>query len=136
MKDKYLLAYMKMLEIFAETSEANRLKVAACLIKDNNPITFGINGTPEGWYTNVCEDTEGNTAWYTRHAEQACLDRMLKRTESTEGCIMLITHAPCKMCALRIKTAGITAVYYKYNYRDLTGVQYLRDNAITVTQLS
>ena len=136
MKAKYLQAYMDMLLRFAETSEAKRLKVAACLIKDNNPITFGINGTPEGWYTNECEDQDGNTAWFTRHAEQACLDRMLKRTESTEGCIMLVTHAPCKLCALRIKTAGITEVYYKHTYRDLTGVQYLLDNNVTVKQLS
>lgn len=135
MKEKYLLAYMQMLEVFACTSEATRLKVAACLIKNGNPISFGINGTPEGWYTNHCEDNEGNTSWFVRHAEEACLSRMLKSTESTEGCIMLVTHAPCKMCALKILQAGIKEVYYHNNYRDMDGFDILCQKGILVKQI-
>ena len=53
MKSKYLNAFMKMTEVFAQTSEAKRLKVGACLIKNGNPIAFGVNGTIPGWETNV-----------------------------------------------------------------------------------
>ena len=36
-KQKYLSAFMDMLDRFAQTSEAERLKVAAVLIKNDNP---------------------------------------------------------------------------------------------------
>ena len=134
MKEKYLKAYLKMLKVFAETSEARRLKVAAMLIKNGNILSIGINGTPPGWYTNDCEDEEGNTQWYVRHAEQACLDRMLLSTETTKGSTMLITHAPCKLCSLRIKEAGIKEVIYLEEYRCSKGIDYLKENGIIVRQ--
>jgi dCMP deaminase len=134
-KEKYLLAYMDMAERFAETSEANRLKVCAMLIKNGSILSIGINGTPSGFYTNNCEDEDGNTAWYVRHAEQACLDRMLHSNETTRDCIMLVTHQPCKFCSLRIKDAGIKEVYYRYDYRCNQGVEYLLNNGILVQKV-
>lgn len=135
MKTKYLLAYMDMAERFAQTSEAQRLKVAAMLIKKGSILSIGINGTPSGFYTNVCEDEKGDTAWYVRHAEQACLDRMLHSNETTFNCIMLVTHQPCKVCSLRIKDAGIRQVYYRHDYRCNQGVEYLLNNGIMVQKI-
>jgi dCMP deaminase len=126
---------MDMAERFAETSEATRLKVCAMLIKNGSILSIGINGTPSGFHTNTCEDEDGNTAWYVRHAEQACLDRMLHSNETTEDCIMLVTHQPCKLCALHIKDAGITKVYYRYDYRCNQGVDYLSNSGILVEKL-
>jgi len=126
---------MDMAVRFAETSEAERLKVAAMLVKRGSILSIGINGTPPGWYTNQCEDKTGKTAWFTNHAEQNCLDRMLHSTETTEGCIMLITHSPCAMCSLRIKKAGISKVFYRTEYRSNEGVLYLLDNGITVERI-
>ena len=108
MKEKYLSAMMDMTLRFAETSEAQRLKVAAMLVKRGSILAIGINGTYPGWETNECEDETGQTAWYTRHAEEACLSRMLHSNETTDGSIMLVTHAPCKMCSLRIKEAVVS----------------------------
>ena len=135
MKDKYLRAYMDMAERFAQTSEANRLKVAAMLVKRGSILSIGINGSPPGWRTNTCEDEEGKTAWYVRHAEQACLDRMLHSTETTDGATMLVTPSPCRMCSLRIKEAGIQEVFFRCEYRDNSGVEYLRDSGIEVKQI-
>lgn len=135
MKDKYLLAYMDMAERFAQTSEAKRLKVAAMLIKNGSILSIGINGSPPGWFTNECETMSGETAWYVRHAEQAALDHMLQSHETTTDAIMLITHAPCKLCALRIKQAGIKEVFYREQYRDDSGVLYLQNNGVLVQQI-
>ena len=55
MKQKYLEAYMDMAVRFAQTSEATRLKVCAMIIKNHSIISIGINGTPTGWHTNVCQ---------------------------------------------------------------------------------
>ena len=136
MKEKYLIAYMKMLKIFAETSEAKRLKVAAMLVKNGNILSIGINGTPPGWATNDCEDSEGNTQWFVRHAEQACLDRMLLSTETTKDATMLITHSPCKLCSIRIKNAGIKEVIYLETYRDTAGIDFLKSAGILTRQIT
>lgn len=135
MKHKYLLAFMDMAERFALTSEATRLKVGALILKNDSIISLGVNGTYPGWYTNDCEDETGQTAWYTRHAEQAALDKLVKSNESSEGAIMLVSHAPCKMCSLRIKDSGISSVYYRHEYRDLSGVEYLRSAGVTVERI-
>ncbi len=135
MKEKYLLAFADMAERFAETSEATRLKVAALIIKNNSVISLGINGTYPGWETNICEDETGQTAWFTRHAESAALDKLVKSNESSEGSIMVVTHAPCKMCSLRIKDAGILGVYYRHQYRDDSGLKYLLNNGVLVEQI-
>ena len=135
MKEKYLLAMLDMTLRFAETSEAQRLKVAAMLVKNGSILSIGINGTYPGWETNVCEDENGLTSWYTRHAEQACLDRMLQTNETTTGATMLVTHAPCKMCSLRIKDAGVNSVYYRHSYRDSSGVEYLQSAGVHVERI-
>ena len=135
MKTKYLLALMDMTERFGLTSEAARLKVGASIVKNGAIISLGVNGTYPGWDTNQCEDAEGNTAWFVRHAEQAALDKLVKSAESSDGAVMLVSHAPCKMCSLRIKDAGISAVYYRHAYRDSSGVDYLQANAVAVHQI-
>lgn len=135
MKEKYLMAFMDMTLRFAETSEAQRLKVAAMLVKRGSILAIGINGTYPGWDTNICEDENNQTQWFTRHAEQACLDRMLHSNETTDGSIMLISHAPCKMCSLRIKDAGVLSVFYRNDYRDFNGVDYLQQSGVEVKKI-
>ena len=135
MKDKYLKAFMQMTEVFAETSEATRLKVGALIVQGDQIISQGVNGTYSGWETNLCEDADGSTSWSTRHAERAALDKLIRSTSSSEGATMFITHAPCKMCSLSIKEAGIKKVYYRNAYREDFGVSYLQSNGVVVTQI-
>lgn len=54
MKDKFLDYYMKMAELTAELSYAKRLKVGAVIVKNQQVIGTGYNGTPAGW-DNDCE---------------------------------------------------------------------------------
>jgi dCMP deaminase len=164
LKRKYLLAYMDMTCRFAETSEAVRLKVGASLVKKDSIIALGINGMPPKWPTEVCEDSEyfdprtvvsisktwldtlypnsDDTGSYRlitkpecRHAEVACLEKLYNSPETAEGSTMFISHSPCKFCAIKILTAKIKSVYYRYDYRDNSGVEYLRDNGVTVEKL-
>lgn len=136
MKKKYLDAFMKMTEVFAETSEATRLKVGACLIKNGNPIAFGINGTIPGWITNECEDSDGNTkADVVLHAEIQALNKLRKVNESSVGATLLVTHACCLRCAHEIVDSGIEKVYYRHKYRTAEGIYYLRANGVEVEQL-
>jgi dCMP deaminase len=137
MKDKYLKAFMKMTEVFAETSEAKRLKVGACLIKNGNPLAFGVNGTLPGWYDNVCEDSEGNTkADIVLHAEIQALNKLRKINETSVGATLLVTHACCIRCAMEVVDSGITKVYYKHDYRCDDGLKYLKKNGVVVYKIN
>lgn len=133
--NKYDVAYLKMAEAFSETSVANRLKVGCVIVRDGQPISLGINGTPTGWFTNNCEDQDGKTAWYTKHAEVQALNKLRKSTESSVGAEMFVTHSPCEMCALDIIDAGIKRVVYKTEYRDRAGINLLKEHGIIVEQL-
>lgn len=134
MKKLYLDALMDMTERFAQTSAATKLKVGACLVKNENPICFGVNGTPPGWPSNVCEDEYGNTLPEVLHAEVQCLNKLRKISETSIGGILLITHSPCIKCCREIVDSGIIKVVYKYEYRDMTGIQYLKQKGIEVVK--
>lgn len=57
MKQKFIDAYMKTAETFAELSYARRLHVGAIVVKDDRIISIGYNGMPAGWDNN-CEDVQ------------------------------------------------------------------------------
>lgn len=135
MKEKYLLAFMEMTEVFAKTSEANRLKVGACLVKNGNPIAFGVNGTIPGWNTNVCEDGEGKTSEYVLHAEIQCLNKLRKINENANGAILLVTHGCCLKCSHEIVDCGIETVYYRNEFRSEEGLEYLRSKSVKVIKI-
>lgn len=133
--NKYDIAYLKMAEAFSETSVAERLKVGCVIVRDGQPISLGINGTPTGWYTNECEDENGETCWFTKHAEAQALNKLRKSTESSIGADLFVTHSPCKMCCLDIIDAGIKRVVYKNDYRDLSGIEILKQHGIIVEKV-
>ena len=135
MKPKYLQAFMDMTERFAQTSEATRLKVGACIIKNGNPIAFGVNGTLPGWHSNVCESPSGETLPEVLHAEINALNKLRKIRESCRNTTLLVTHSPCLRCAHEIVDSGIKHVYYKHQYRSSDGIEHLLKHGIIVIQV-
>ena len=139
MKDKLIPAYIKTAETFAELSHARRLHVGAIVVKDDRIISIGYNGMPAGWDNN-CEDELhqpiGRVNLVTKpeviHAEINAIAKLAKSTESGDGAVMFITHAPCLDCAKLIFQSGITKVWYKTEYRDDSGVKFLLKSGITV----
>jgi len=142
-KQKFIDAYMKTAEVFAELSTARRLHVGAIIVKDNRIISIGYNGMPSGW-NNDCEDltiyrkeiepgvfsNEHTHEWKTKpevlHAETNAIAKLAKSTESGDGATMFITHAPCLDCAKLIYQSGINSVYYRNAYRSDDGVEFLK----------
>lgn len=135
MKSKYLSAFVDMTKRFAQTSEAKRLKVGACLIKNGNPIAFGVNGTLPGWHTNECEDEHGHTHDAVLHAEINCLNKLRKMAVSSEGCTLIVSFSPCFRCSMEIYDAGITKVLYMEEYRDTMPLQWLKDRGVIIQRV-
>ena len=143
MKKKFIDAYMKTAEVFAELSSARRLHVGAIVVKDDRIISIGYNGMPSGWDNN-CEDyygldLKGNPTLVTKpevlHAETNAIAKLAKSTESGLGATMFITHAPCLDCAKLIYQSGISSVLYRNSYRNTDGVTFLEKSGVEITQV-
>lgn len=147
MKQKFIDAYMNMVERFAQLSSAKRLQVGAIVVKEDRIISIGYNGMPSGW-PNECEykvyanewsidnnhweyQEEDGTAYNLKtkpeviHAEANAIAKLAKGSESGNESTMFLTHAPCLDCAKQIYTAGIKKVFYRNSYRDSNGTDFL-----------
>lgn len=69
MKEKFINYYMKMAQLTAELSYAKRLQVGAVIVKNQQVIGTGYNGTPAGW-DNDCENVEWCSAGGWLSAEE------------------------------------------------------------------
>jgi len=134
MKQKWLDAYIDVALRFASLSTANKLKVGSIIVKDQRIISIGINGTPSGW-DNTCEDCNNKTKPEVSHAEQNAILKLAKSNESGHGAVMFITHSPCMECAKSIYGTGISRVYYRHDYRDDSGILFLKKCNIPVKKI-
>lgn len=130
--DKY---YIKVAQLCANNSYALKLKVGAVIVKDDQIISDGFNGTPCG-FENRCETKNINgelkTLPYVLHAESNAILKCAKYGKSTNGATLYITHSPCIECAKLIIQAGIVRVVYLDVYRTIDGIVILRKSGINV----
>ena len=122
--DKWQKAYMVTAETFANLSSAKRLKVGAIIVRDNRILSIGYNGMPSGW-TNICEDDNNVTKKEVLHAESNCLMKLARSGESGLGADIYITHSPCIECAKLVYGAGISRVFYRTEYKNTDGTNFL-----------
>lgn len=134
MKPKHKLAYMKCAEAFAECSNATRLKVGSVIVKDNRIISCGYNAHAEH-INDPCEIPDGSTDPRVRHSEKNALMGLVRSNQSAVDAVLFCTHACCKFCAIDIVDAGIKKVYYRHEYRDNSGVEYLKNNNVLVERI-
>ena len=122
--DKWQKAYMTTAETFGALSSDKRLKVGAIIVRDNRILSIGYNGMPSGW-TNICEDDNNATKKEVLHAESNCLMKLARSSESGLGADIYITHAPCMECAKLVYGAGISRVFYRTEYKNTDGTNFL-----------
>ena len=131
---KYHLTYLKMASEWSTLSCCNRKKVGALIVKDGAIISDGFNGTPKG-FPNDCEDPQNNTYWYVLHAEANAILKVSKSSQSTDGATLYVTTSPCKDCSKLIIQSGISRVVYSEEYRDISGLQILKEAGIGIIKL-
>jgi dCMP deaminase len=131
---KYDNAYLRMAQEWAKLSYCERKKVGAIIVKDNMIISDGYNGTPSG-YENCCENEDGETNWYVLHAEANAILKVAKSTQSADGATLYITLSPCKECSKLIIQSGIKRVVYRNEYKDTSGIEFLKTYGIETVHL-
>ena len=132
---RYDRAYLRLAQNWAMLSHCTRKKVGAIIVKDRMIISDGYNGTPSG-FSNSCENEEGETHWYVLHAEANAILKVAKSTNNTEGSTLYLTHSPCKDCSKLILQSGIKRVVYMDAYKDISGLTFLTNAGVTITQIN
>ena len=117
-------AYLSMAKVWGSLSEANRKKVGCLVVKNNQIISDGFNGTPTG-FDNTCEGEDGETKPEVLHAESNAITKLAKSTQSSDGATMYITISPCVDCAKLIIQSGIKRIVYGELYRNSDGIDLL-----------
>ena len=128
---KYDAAYLRMAAEWSKLSYCQRRQVGALIVKGRSIISDGYNGTPSG-FENFCEDEEGYTKWYVLHAEANAILKVASTTQSCEGATLYLTMSPCRECSKLIHQAGIRRVVYASEYKDFSGVEFLRKAGVEV----
>tara|TARA_Y100001958_G_C21231003_1_gene556740 strand:+ start:1913 stop:2338 length:426 start_codon:yes stop_codon:yes gene_type:complete len=134
-ENKYDKAYLKMAREWGNLSYCERRKVGALIVKDRMIISDGYNGTPTGM-KNICEDEDNYTKWYVLHAEANAIMKVASSTQSCSGATLYVTLSPCKDCSKLIYQAGIVRVVYIEQYKDTTGIDFLKDAGVEVVQIA
>ena len=131
---RYDIAYLRMAREWAQLSHCERKKVGALIVKDNTIISDGYNGTPTG-FENFCEDEAGYTKWYVLHAEANAILKVASSTQSCRGATLYITMSPCKACSKLIHQAGITRLVYHIDYKDESGLDFLKKAGVNIERI-
>lgn len=139
--------FMQIAYDIANESKAIKRKVGAIIVKDNNIIAVGYNGTPSG-FDNSCEEecckgvagagTYKNhliTRPEVLHAESNAIAKCARSVNSSEGADIYTTTCPCLECAKMIIQAGIKNVFYSEEYKSQDGLNLLVKAGIQVTQI-
>src|SRR5574343_133100 len=133
-QEKYDIAYLRIAAEWSKLSYCKRKQVGAIIVRDRMIISDGYNGTPSG-FENCCEDDEGLTKWYVLHAEANAISKVARSTQSCEGATLYITLSPCKDCSKLIHQSGIKRVVYLEEYKDCSGVDFLKKAGVEVSYI-
>ena len=105
------------------------------IVKDRMIISDGFNGTPTG-FENPCEDEDNYTKWYVLHAEANAILKVASSTQSCKGSTLYLTLSPCRECSKLIHQDGIIRVVYINEYKDRTGLDFLKNAGVMIEQIS
>lgn len=133
--ERYDKAYLRMASTWAELSHCSRKKVGALIVRDGRIISDGYNGTPAG-FDNCCENEIGETHWYVLHAEANAILKVARSTNDCNNATLYLTLSPCKDCCKLILQAGINRVVYINDYKDTTGIDFLKNSNVEIVQIA
>lgn len=124
-KKKFDLFYTKISILVSTLSYCKRKKVGCVIVKNNNIVSFGYNGTPTG-ENNKCECNKNITKKNVIHAELNAIIKASKNNVNINKSTMYITLSPCIYCAKLILQSGVKKVFYVEKYHLKDGIKLLK----------
>jgi len=132
-EDRYDSLYLDLAKRIALMSHAEKRKVGAIAVKNNNILSFGFNGTPTG-FPNKCEDDNNKTLSYVIHAEANLVSKAAAEGLSLRDSTVYVTTAPCDNCSLLLIQSGVKRVVFSTPYKTDSGILNLIHSNIRVQQ--
>jgi dCMP deaminase len=121
--------YMRMAEELAKRSSCARLQVGTVLTDPllEHVVSIGYNGNARG-FPNRCDSTETGKCGCI-HSE---MNALVKSPGEMRDKVAFVTASPCVMCAKLMIQAHVSHLFYRTQYRDVSGLEVL-DRAGVVT---
>lgn len=114
-------------------SKCKRAKVGSVIVDDlGRIVSTGMNGSVRNALNDKCENDHNLSFQSTLHSELNCV---LFAKRDLRFCTLYCTLSPCIHCAACIIQSGITKVYYLFQYRDTSGIEFLREHGVIVKQV-
>lgn len=125
--------WMEFAHSIAKRSYDPRFQVGAVVVTNDNSqvLAVGYNGNYAGGPNEVESEVPGESGML--HAEINALLKMDYNNPKNKK--LYLTLSPCRMCSKAIINGGIKEVIYAESYRDLSGVELLKESGIEVRHL-
>jgi len=137
--------FMQMAILASKRSTCLRRQVGSVLVKDNQILSTGYNGSPKGVRhcaevgclreTNSVPSGQMHELCRGVHAEQNAIIQAGLNGSSTRGATIYCTHQPCSICAKMIINAGIRRIVVREGYPDQLSVDILAEAGIRTVLL-
>jgi len=133
MRKTWSEVWMEIALAISNRSYDPRLKVGAIIVSSDNHqmLALGYNGNYMGG-PNEPESIEPGKSGFL-HAEINALVKCDYNYHKDK--IMYVTHSPCIHCSKAIINGGIKCVVYNDLYRDITGLNILKESNIKIFSL-
>ncbi len=101
-------SWLKTIQQYASLeSDDSETQVGCVILNGDMCVSFGTNRLVKS--TKKLPTTRPDKYPYMIHAE---IEALIFAGQDAQGCVMLVTHSPCKECAKAIICAGIKRVIY------------------------
>ena len=70
------------------------------------------------------------------HAEANAILKTAGSTHDCNGATLYLTMSPCKDCSKLVHQAGISRLVYINEYKDINGVEFLREAGVEVCKIN
>lgn len=129
-----LQTYMDMAEIVARRSHDSETKVGSILIKESTGavVATGCNGFVRGADDSSLPSTRPDKYDYMVHSEMNLIANCARHGISMEGCYVVCTLTPCKICMRLLWQSGVSRVVAKQKYRDFNDIIDMKDLNIDI----
>ena len=114
-------------QVVALRGTCRRAQVGVVIVQNRRVISMGYNGSPSGMPhcdEHGCEISDGGCI-RSIHAEANAILWAARYGIPIEGAELFSTHSPCLNCAKLIVGSGITKVWFRMAYRDVSGIDLL-----------
>ena len=129
---KYDQLYMEFALAASMESHCPRTQVGCAVVLESGIVSPGFNGHASGGPNDWEYSPTGNPE--VVHAELNALGKCLEQGLSARGSSVYVTLSPCLECAKLLVRARVKRVVYLTEYRDTTGLDYLKKYNIEVTK--